>query len=118
MHNKFINIDAVSTDPDEPWVITGSMNYTDDQVKVDKQNIIAIQDQSLSKAYKAEFDEMFAGNFGPDKTNNTPHEFIIGGKRVELYFSPSDEPETRLIEKLILQISICILLYFHLHVLV
>ncbi|MBP9796676.1 MAG: T9SS type A sorting domain-containing protein [Chitinophagales bacterium] len=100
MHNKFINIDAVSTDPDEPWVITGSMNYTDDQVKVDKQNIIAIQDQSLSKAYKAEFDEMFAGNFGPDKTNNTPHEFMIGGKRVELYFSPSDEPETRLIEKI------------------
>ena len=100
MHNKFIIIDAVSTDPDEPWVITGSMNYTDDQIKVDKQNIIAIQDQSLSKAYKAEFDEMFAGNFGPDKTNNTPHEFIIGGKRVELYFSPSDEPETRLIEKI------------------
>ncbi len=100
MHNKFINIDAVSTDPDEPWVITGSLNFTDDQIKVDKQNIIAIQDQSLSKAYKAEFDEMFAGSFGPDKTNNTPHEFIIGGNRVELYFSPSDEPETRLIEKI------------------
>ncbi len=100
MHNKFINIDAVSTDPDDAWVITGSLNFTDDQVKVDKQNVIAIQDQSLSKAYKAEFDEMFAGSFGPDKTNNTPHEFIIGGKRVELYFSPSDEPETRLIEKI------------------
>lgn len=100
MHNKFINIDAVSTDPDDAWVITGSLNFTDDQVKVDKQNIIGIQDQSLSKAYKAEFDEMFAGKFGPDKTNDTPHEFVIGGKRVELYFSPSDEPETRLIEKI------------------
>ncbi len=100
MHNKFINVDAISTNANDQWVITGSMNYTDDQIKLDKQNIIAIQDQSLSKAYKAEFDEMFSGKFGPDKTNNTPHEFVIGGKRVELYFSPSDEPETHLIEKI------------------
>ncbi len=99
-HNKFILIDAISVDPDDPWVITGSMNFTDDQVKVDKQNIIAIQDQSLAKGYKIEFEEMFGGKFGPDKSNNTPHEFIIGGKRVESYFSPSDETETRMIEKI------------------
>lgn len=100
MHNKFIVVDAISTDPDDAWVFTGSMNFTDDQVKIDKQNIIAIQDQSLARGYKLEFDEMFNGKFGPDKSNNTPHEFIIGGNRVELYFSPSDETETRMLEKI------------------
>ncbi|MBP9880337.1 MAG: T9SS type A sorting domain-containing protein, partial [Chitinophagales bacterium] len=100
MHNKFIVVDAISTDPDDAWVITGSMNFTDAQVKIDKQNIIAIQDQSLARGYRLEFDELFNGKFGPDKSNNTPHEFIIGGNRVELYFSPSDETETRMLEKI------------------
>ena len=99
-HNKFILIDEISSDPNDAWVITGSMNFTDDQIKVDKQNIIAVQDQSLVKAYKIEFDEMFSGKYGPDKSNNTPHEFMINGKRAELYFSPSDETETHLIEKI------------------
>lgn len=99
-HNKFLVIDATSTDPNDQWVVTGSMNYTDDQIKVDKQNIVAVQDMSLAKAYRLEFDEMFSGKFGPDKSNNTPHEFMIGGKRVELYFSPSDEVETHLIDKI------------------
>ena len=96
MHNKFIVIDAVSTDPNDPWVISGSTNMTDAQLKIDKQNMIAIQDQSLARAYVLEFEEMFNGNFGPLKSNNTPHEFIIDGKRVELYFSPSDDTETYL----------------------
>ncbi len=96
MHNKFIVIDAVSTDPNEPWVISGSTNMTDAQLKVDKQNMIAIQDQSLAKAFRAEFEEMFAGTFGPLKTNNTPHQFVIGGKEVELYFSPSDDTESQI----------------------
>jgi hypothetical protein len=50
--------------------------------------------------YTMEFEEMWGGSgaqpvpgnakFGPDKTDNTPHELLIGGKRVESYFSPSD----------------------------
>jgi hypothetical protein len=35
--------------------------------------------------------------FGPNKTDNTPHEFNIGGKRVECYFSPSDNVNNKLI---------------------
>lgn len=99
-HNKFMVVDAISTDPDDAWVISGSMNFTDEQIKVDKQNVVAIQDMSLARAYRLEFDEMFSGKFGPDKTNNTPHEFIIGGKRVELYFSPSDDVETQMLREI------------------
>lgn len=100
MHNKFVVIDAISTDPNDAWLLGGSANMTDQQLKIDHQNMVAIQDQSLAKAYRMEFDEMFSGNFGPEKTNNTPHEFMIGGKRVELYFSPSDDVETQIINQI------------------
>ena len=66
----------------------------------DKNNAIAIQDQALAQAYKTEFEEMWGSNtltpnttlskFGPYKTDNTPHNFVIGGKVVNAYFSPSD----------------------------
>lgn len=108
MHNKFIIIDANSTDHNDPIVITGSTNWTDDQINNDKNSIIAIQDKSLALAYQMEFEEMWGSNtatpnptlskFGPFKTNNTPHHFNIGGKSVELYFSPSDNVTSKLIE--------------------
>jgi hypothetical protein len=59
-----------------------------------------VQDKALAKSYRIEFNEMWGGNtltpdltiskFGEFKTNNTPEKFIIDGKPVELYFSPSD----------------------------
>jgi hypothetical protein len=84
----------------DPLVWTGSTNFTQGQIDEDPNNVIIIQDQSLAKAYRIEFEEMFGSQglqpdpmnarFGSKKTNNTPHEFIIGGSRVESYFSPSD----------------------------
>lgn len=100
MHNKFVIIDANSADPLNPIVWTGSTNLSYNQINIDPNNVIVIQDQSLAKAFQLEFNEMFGSSgpqpdpsnarFGPDKTDNTPHEFLIGGKRVECYFSPSD----------------------------
>ncbi len=100
MHNKFVIIDARSDDPGDPIVWTGSTNFTDGQMNTDPNNVIILQDQSLAIAYTMEFEEMFGSSgdqpdpdnsrFGPDKTDNTPHEFVIGGRRVECYFSPSD----------------------------
>ena len=99
MHDKFIVIDAESAD--SAWVMSGSCNFTTDDMFHHYNNIIFIQDQSLAKAYTLEFEEMWGdtgltanlsnAKFGADKTDNTPHNFIIGGKQVELYFSPSDQ---------------------------
>jgi len=44
--------------------------------------------------------KMSASRFGEFKINNTPEKFIIDGKNVELYFSPSDNT-TNAIEKAI-----------------
>lgn len=108
MHNKFVVIDAKSSDPDDPLVWTGATNFTEGQINDDDNNVIIIQDKSLAKTYRLEFNEMFGsdGNqpdmtkakFGPEKTDNTPHEFIIGGKNVECYFSPSDNTNDKIIE--------------------
>lgn len=99
-HNKFVVIDANSVNKSFVW--TGSTNYTSGQINNDPNSVIIIQDQSLAKVFRMEFEEMFgngnAGVFGPAKTDNTPHHFNIGGSPVELYFSPSDNVNARLIE--------------------
>lgn len=100
MHNKMVIIDANSTDPTKPIYWTGSANMTDDQLTLDAQNVIIFQDQSMAKAATLEFNEMFgngtSGTFGPDKSDNTPHEFNVNGKRVRMYFSPSDNVNTQI----------------------
>lgn len=98
MHDKFIIVDNKSID--NSWVITGSINHTHANLGWDYNNMVCVQDQSLAKAYLLEFNEMWGAanleanaenaKFGSQKTNNTPHNFIIGGVPVELYFSPSD----------------------------
>ncbi len=110
MHNKFVIFDADATDPNVPVLWTGSTNFTDGQINTDPNNVIIIQDQSLAKAYTLEFNEMFGSEglqpdasksrFGPDKTDNTPHDFVIGGTKVECYFSPSDGTNARILENI------------------
>ncbi|WP_019948173.1 phospholipase D-like domain-containing protein [Hymenobacter aerophilus] len=104
MHNKFVVIDANSTEPKQPWVWTGSTNWTPAQLSTDRNNSIAIQDQSLARTYTVEFNEMWGAGtqatalFGSRKTDNTPHYFNIAGKQVESWFSPTDNVNGRLIE--------------------
>ena len=110
MHNKFVVFDANSNNPDVPLVWTGSANFTKEQIESDANNVIIVQDQSLAKTYTIEFDEMWGGNgsqpepanakFGNQKTDNTPHEFLINGDRVECYFSPSDGVNQQIIHAL------------------
>ncbi len=98
MHNKFIIADAEYTDL--AFVLTGSTNLTTGNLVSDLNNVIIFEDQSLARAYELEFEEMWGSDgptpdasnskFGPDKTWNTPVNFIVGGSPVELYFSPSD----------------------------
>ncbi|MCX6277883.1 MAG: phospholipase D-like domain-containing protein [Bacteroidetes bacterium] len=100
MHNKFMVIDGKSVNQNDPIVWTGSCNWTDQNINTDANNILFIQDASLAKVYTIEFNEMFGSDtitpnlakakFGPEKSDNTPHELIIGGNRVEVFFSPSD----------------------------
>lgn len=98
MHNKFVIIDA--NEVNNSWIITGSTNWTSDQLFNDYNHLVIVQDQSVAKTYQIEFNEMWGSDnqtpnaqnakFGSAKSNNTPHHFIVGGKNMEVYFSPSD----------------------------
>lgn len=98
MHNKFVVIDRDSEN--NSWLISGSANHTPDNLTVDPNNVVFIQDKTLALAYTTEFEEMWGSSgaapnlanskFGAAKTDNTPHSFTVGGKTIELYFSPSD----------------------------
>jgi hypothetical protein len=108
MHNKFMIIDAYSNDPNKPILWSGSCNWTSSNVNNDANNILFIQDQSLAIAYTLEFNEMWGSTlpdpnqtnakFGAAKTDNTPHDFIIGGIPISCYFSPSDGVNGKIIE--------------------
>jgi len=97
MHNKFIIVDANSTN--NSWVMGGSTNWTNPtNLFNDYNNIIFIQDEAIAKAYTLEFEEMWAGTFGTNKMDNTPHKFVVDGKNLEVYFSPSDQTTSKILE--------------------
>ena len=111
MHNKFFIFDGRdTTSATDDWVLTGSWNVTNSGTVSDAQDAIFIQDQSLARIYTIEFEEMFGSStdvpnlalaaFGPMKLDNTPHFTTIAGKKVEVYFSPSDHTTTYIINAL------------------
>jgi phosphatidylserine/phosphatidylglycerophosphate/cardiolipin synthase-like enzyme len=108
MHNKFVIFDANHSDPNKPYVWTGSTNWTVSQIDgPDRNSVITIQDQALAQGYKMEFEEMWGSatmtpdtavsEFGSFKTDNTPHHYSIGGKIIDSYFSPSDGANAQII---------------------
>ncbi|MEA3446769.1 MAG: phospholipase D-like domain-containing protein [Bacteroidota bacterium] len=106
MHNKFVVFDANSSDTEGAIVWTGSTNFEDENINTFANNVIIIHDQSLARTYRAEFNEMWGSNgdtpnlsesrFGPFKKDNTPHNFIIGGRQSACYFSPSDQTTSKI----------------------
>ena len=104
MHDKFIIIDAGLEMG--AWVITGSLNHTENNLGWDYNNMICIQDKSMALGFTLEFEEMWGSDgpmyneveakFGADKTNNTPHKFLIDDIPMEAYFSPSDNTTVKI----------------------
>ncbi|MCP4713215.1 MAG: hypothetical protein GY869_31680, partial [Planctomycetes bacterium] len=90
MHNKFAIFDHGDDDETNDIVWTGSWNASFAGTYDNAEHALTIRDASLAAAYTLEFEEMWAGNFGSSKTNNTPHYFNINGLWVQQYMSPSD----------------------------
>jgi hypothetical protein len=100
MHNKFVVIDASSNDYNDPVIITGSYNFSDQQTNEDYNNILIIQDKNIALAYYNEFNKMWGGTaskpnpgnatFGSKKTTSSQRIFIVDGNTIEVYFSPKD----------------------------
>jgi len=99
MHHKFAVIDRLSSDPDDHYVWTGSMNLT--YTGPFNTNLtIVIKDNEIARVYEEEFEFMW-GSDGPkpnprrarfhrDKPSVSQNHFWVGETRVEVYFSPMD----------------------------
>jgi len=107
MHNKFMIIDALSPNPNDAIVWTGSSNWNSQQFNTDYNNTVVIQHQPLAIAYRNQFNVMWGdtgiapnlalSKFGEDKTDLGNHNFVIDGKQVEVYFSPSDGVNSKIL---------------------
>ena len=108
MHNKFAIFDAHHGDPSRAWLITSSWNTTNSGTYDQYQNMVAIQDVALARAYWYEFNQMWGAEsgpftpsmaaFGPDKQVVNPSVFWIGDDqvKVELFFSPQANTESHI----------------------
>lgn len=106
MHNKFFIFDARDTIATNDWLWTGSWNVTSTELGW-KNNVIEINDPTITKAYQKEFEEMWGSNndtpnpvdakFGSEKADNTSHSFSIKGIPIYVYFSPSDGTTNKII---------------------
>ena len=84
MHNKFFVFD-------DQCVWTGSFNISMNAAYRNNENALYFCSKEAAADYSTEFDEMFAGQFGPDSPSNTPYpSFTVGGSTVEVYFAPED----------------------------
>ncbi|MFZ8499104.1 phospholipase D-like domain-containing protein, partial [Staphylococcus aureus] len=75
MHNKFVIIDANTTNPNNAILWTGSTNWTSQQLSTDANNVIIFQDQSIARGYKAEFDEMWGDTSVTSSANTSLSKF-------------------------------------------
>ena len=108
MHNKFFIIDAGSVN--NAWLWAGSTNNSTGQLYTDPNNAVFIQDQALARVFTVKFEEMWGSTtatpnaanakYGIDKTKNTPRDLTIGGKKVEVYFSPTDGTTAAIVKEI------------------
>ncbi len=109
MHSKYVIVDAQAADKNLAKVWTGSWNCSASGIS-DAQNVIVLQDWGLAQAYTMDFNQMWGSStltpnatesrMGGRKTEVIPHEFQVGGIRIQAYMSPSDQTEGHLIQNL------------------
>ncbi|MEK6952975.1 MAG: phospholipase D-like domain-containing protein [Nanoarchaeota archaeon] len=93
MHNKFCALDVNG----RKFITSGSMNPTENDARINKNNLVVIESSTLYENYEDEFDELWNLDFGKgDNVKNS--KVIFNGYLIENYFCPEDECEEKLIE--------------------
>lgn len=104
MHNKFAVFDALSEDPEDDYVWTGSMNLTYTG-PINSNNTIVIKDSGIASAYTMEFNQMWGGpgnrpdpfkaRFHKDKAFIGETHFYVDSTKVELFFAPINRDRSK-----------------------
>jgi phosphatidylserine/phosphatidylglycerophosphate/cardiolipin synthase-like enzyme len=95
MHNKFVVVDGT-------WVWTGSWNMTFNGTYRNDNNAVIVASRALAGGYTAEFEEMFAGQFGASSPAATTYPSVNIAQengivaQVSVAFAPEDGVEAQL----------------------
>ena len=90
MHDKFFVVDGL-------YVWTGSTNITHNGMYNNNNNSILIRSSRLAQNYEAEFEEMFAGQFGVSSPDIVPNPVVtVEGTPIETIFEAEGDAGTRL----------------------
>lgn len=91
MHNKFIIFDGQAV-----W--TGSTNLTENGNFRNNNNVLVIESPEAAAIYEREFQEMWAGEFGPRSPSTVDQQDLtIASTDLQIRFAPEDEVMTHLI---------------------
>ncbi len=91
MHNKFWIFDRQIL-----W--TGSTNITENGIFEQDNNVIVVHSPELAEIYEREFDEMWAGEFGPRSPSTVDQQsVVIEGTQFQALFASEDEVVERLL---------------------
>ncbi len=91
MHNKFWLFDGQTV-----W--TGSTNITVNGIFHNNNNVIVIESPALATIYEREFDEMWAGEFGPTSPSTVDEQQLtLDGTAIQVLFAPEDDVADHLI---------------------
>ena len=84
MHNKFWIFDR-----EVVW--TGSTNVTENGIFEQDNNVIVVHSPALAEIYEREFDEMWAGEFGPRSPSTVGQQgLVIDGTQMQVLFASED----------------------------
>ncbi|HLF88489.1 MAG TPA: phospholipase D-like domain-containing protein [Anaerolineales bacterium] len=84
MHNKFWIFDGQTV-----W--TGSTNITQNGMFRNNNNVIVIRSSRVAAIYEREFQEMWAGEFGPRSPSTLDQQFVtVDGVSVQILFAAED----------------------------
>ncbi|MBN2011999.1 hypothetical protein JW960_21910 [candidate division KSB1 bacterium] len=91
MHNKFWIFDGGT-------VLTGSTNITKNGIFRNNNNVIVIKSPELATIYEREFDEMWAGEFGPTSPSTVDEQKLsINKSPVQVLFASEDDVADHLV---------------------
>jgi phosphatidylserine/phosphatidylglycerophosphate/cardiolipin synthase-like enzyme len=91
MHDKFILFDGQTV-----W--TGSTNLTENGIFRNNNNVLVIESPEAAAIYEREFQEMWAGQFGPSSPSTVDQQSLtVASTDLEIRFAPEDEAMAHLI---------------------
>ncbi len=94
MHNKFAVIDG-------QIVFTGSMNFSENGVQLNNNHTVRFDNAELAAEFTAEFEKMYnERKFGRKKEASAGNPVMVGGTQSNVYFSPQDGIDEKILELL------------------